>query len=60
MWCPHTFFFGYTNGTFGYMPTEQEFLAGGYEPATSPFTASAAGRLSTAVNGHLREIHAAP
>jgi len=57
---PHTLYFGYTNGTFAYMPTEQESLAGGYEPATSPFTASAAGHLSAAVNRHLREIHTAP
>lgn len=55
----NTFYVGYTNGTFGYLPTEQEFLAGGYEPATSFFTASAAGHLSAAVNRHLREIHAA-
>jgi hypothetical protein len=55
----NTFYVGYTNGTFGYLPTEQEFLAGGYESATNPFTASAAGHLSAAVNRHLREIHAA-
>ena len=55
----NTFYLGYTNGTFCYLPSEQEYLAGGYEPATSPFTASAAGHLSTAVNRHLREIHAA-
>lgn len=55
----HTLYVGYTNGTFGYLPTEQEYLAGGYEPATSPFTASAAGHLSAAVNHHLRELHAA-
>ncbi len=29
---------------------------GGYEPATSPFTASSAAHLSEAVNRHLREI----
>lgn len=55
----HTLYVGYTGGTFGYLPTEQEFLAGGYEPATSLFTASAAGHLRTAVNRHLREIRAA-
>lgn len=55
----NTFYVGYTNGTFGYLPTEQEYLAGGYESATNPFTASAAGHLSAAVNRHLREIHAA-
>lgn len=56
----NTFYVGYTNGTFCYLPSEQEYLAGGYEPATSPFTASAAGHLSAAVNRHLQEIHAAP
>lgn len=55
----HTFYLGYTNGTFGYLPTEREFLAGGYEPATSVFTASAARHLSEAVNRHMRELHAA-
>lgn len=56
---PNTFYVGYTNGTFAYLPTEQEVLAGGYEPTTSFFTASAAGHLSAAVNNHLREIYAA-
>ncbi len=56
----HTLYVGYTGGTFGYMPTEEEFLAGGYEPATSPFTASAASHLRAAVERHLREIHAPP
>jgi hypothetical protein len=54
---PHTLYIGYTNGTFGYLPTEEEYQAGGYEPATSPFTASAAAHLGEAVNKHLREIH---
>lgn len=52
----HTLYLGYTGGTFGYLPTEAEYQAGGYEPATSPFTASAAAHLSEAVNKHLREI----
>lgn len=34
-----TFFFGYTNGWFGYLPTAKGFEEGGYEPRTSPFTA---------------------
>ncbi len=55
----YTFYAGYTNGTFAYLPTEEEFRAGGYEPATSPFTAAAAGHLVAAVNRHLREIHGA-
>ncbi len=37
----HTFYFGYTNGWFGYLPTAQGFAEGGYEPGTSPFTAQA-------------------
>lgn len=54
---PHTLYLGYTGGTFGYLPTETEYQAGGYEAAISPFTASAAAHLSEAVNRHLREIH---
>ncbi len=34
----HTFFFGYTNGWLGYLPTAAAFAEGGYEPRTSPFT----------------------
>lgn len=37
----HTFFFGYTGGWFGYLPTSQAFAEGGYEPNTSPFTKAA-------------------
>jgi hypothetical protein len=37
----HTFYFGYTNGWFGYLPTAKAFEEGGYEPRTSPFTAQA-------------------
>jgi len=36
-----TFFAGYTNGWFGYLPTGRAFAEGGYEPATSPFTDAA-------------------
>lgn len=35
----HSFFFGYTNGWLGYLPTAQAFREGGYEPKTSPFSA---------------------
>jgi hypothetical protein len=38
---PNTFYFGYTGGWFGYLPTKQAFQEGGYEPKTSPFTESA-------------------
>jgi hypothetical protein len=34
----HTFYFGYTNGWFGYLPTAAAFAEGGYEPRTSVFT----------------------
>jgi neutral ceramidase len=34
----NTFYFGYTNGWFGYLPTAKGFEEGGYEPRTSPFT----------------------
>ena len=34
----NTFYFGYTNGWFGYLPTASGFEEGGYEPATSVFT----------------------
>ncbi len=34
----HNFFFGYSNGWLGYLPTAQAFREGGYEPRTSPFT----------------------
>jgi hypothetical protein len=37
----HTFYFGYTNGWLGYLPTSQAFAEGGYETKTSPFTAQA-------------------
>ncbi|MDO8542663.1 MAG: neutral/alkaline non-lysosomal ceramidase N-terminal domain-containing protein [Opitutaceae bacterium] len=34
----HTFYFGYSNGWLGYMPTAEAFRDGGYEPRTSPFS----------------------
>jgi neutral ceramidase len=36
-----TFYFGYTNGWFGYLTTARAFAEGGYEPQTSPFTEAA-------------------
>ena len=41
-----TFYFGYTNGWFGYLPTAKAFEEGGYEPRTSPFTAQAEADIS--------------
>jgi neutral ceramidase len=43
---PHTLYFGYTNGWFGYLPTARGFAEGGYEPQTSPFTEAAQGDLT--------------
>jgi hypothetical protein len=41
----HTMYFGYTNGWFGYLPTEAAFAEGGYETRTTPFTAAVEGDL---------------
>jgi len=46
---PHTFYFGYTNGWFGYLPTARAFAEGGYEPQTSPFTPSAEADLTNQI-----------
>jgi hypothetical protein len=53
----NTFYFGYTNGWFGYLPTARAFGEGGYEPQTSPFTPSAEGDLASAVTGYLKGAH---
>jgi len=52
----HTFFFGYTNGWMGYLPTEQAFREGGYEPKTSVFTGAAEQDLRDAVLTHLQAL----
>ena len=52
---PFTFYFGYTNGWLGYLPTEKAFPHGGYEvEVVSPFTSSAAGDLTQSVIGYLQ------
>jgi neutral ceramidase len=52
---PYTFYFGYTNGWFGYMPTESEWPHGGYEVNTvSPFTPVAANDLTESVVSYLQ------
>ena len=50
---PYTFYYGYTNGWLGYLPTEAEIPFGGYEPRTSPFTPSAERDLKQLVLGYL-------
>jgi neutral ceramidase len=52
----HTFYFGYTNGWFGYLPTAKGFEEGGYEPRTSPFTAQVESDITTAVTTILRKM----
>jgi hypothetical protein len=53
---PHTFYFGYTNGWFGYLPTAQAFQEGGYEPTTSPFTGQAEADVNRAVLGFIHGL----
>src|SRR5699024_1399879 len=51
---PYTFYYGYTNGWLGYMPTKQAFEYGGYEPSVSPYIPSAGRELIKAVSAYLR------
>mgnify|MGYP006172922597 CR=1 FL=1 len=52
---PDTFYYGYTNGWFGYMPTSEEWTFGGYEvERVSPFTPAAAGELTALVLGYFQ------
>ena len=50
---PRTFYFGYTNGWFGYLPTARAFDEGGYEPKTSPFTAQAESDIGRTVSAFI-------
>lgn len=52
----NTFFFGYTNGWIGYLPTKAAFAEGGYEPATSPFTDAVERDITQAVTTFLQGI----
>jgi neutral ceramidase len=52
-----TFYFGYTNGWFGYLPTSKAFEEGGYEPKTSVFTGSAERDL---LNGVITYVQGTP
>jgi neutral ceramidase len=51
----HTFYYGYTNGWLGYLPTKQGFAEGGYEPNTSAFTDQAEQDLTATVSAFLKE-----
>jgi uncharacterized protein (DUF4415 family) len=50
----HTFYFGYANGSLGYLPTRQAFAEGGYEPGTGPFTDSVEEDLKNVVIPYLQ------
>lgn len=53
----NTFFFGYTNGWLGYLPTASAWPHGGYEVnAVSPFTPVAEKELKEAVLGYLEGL----
>ncbi|MEX1238976.1 MAG: hypothetical protein WEB30_04635, partial [Cyclobacteriaceae bacterium] len=57
---PFTFYFGYSNGNLGYLPTSEGWAQGGYEPSVSPFTPSAEKDLTEAVTGYLKGELRAP
>jgi hypothetical protein len=50
---PFTFYFGYTNGWFGYFVADSEYKYGGYEPRVSPFTEGAGRSLIEGVVSNL-------
>jgi hypothetical protein len=52
----HTFYFGYTGGWLGYLPTKEGFEEGGYEPKTSPFTERAEQDLLTNVTTYIQGL----
>lgn len=53
---PNTFYFGYTNGWLGYLPTASAWEHGGYEVETvSPYTPSAAKDLTESVLRYLEK-----
>ena len=51
---PYTFFFGYTNGSLGYLPASSAWDEGGYEPGVSAFTPAAHEDVREAVVGYLQ------
>jgi len=52
----HTFYFGYTGGWLGYLPTKEGFQEGGYEPKTSPFTERAERDLVEGVTTYIQGL----
>jgi hypothetical protein len=57
---PFTFFFGYTNGSLGYLPAASAWAQGGYEPSVSAFTPGADKDLTESVLGYLQGELRAP
>lgn len=52
---PYTFYYGYNNGWFGYLPAESSFPHGGYEVENvSPFTSAAPKDVTESVLGYLQ------
>jgi neutral ceramidase len=52
---PFTFFYGYTNGWLGYLPSEDQWQHGGYEiEEASAFTPEMTGIFTNAVTGYLQ------
>ena len=52
---PFTFYYGYTNGWLGYLPSEAEWKYGGYEvEVVSPFTQAMSRDFTEAVVGYLQ------
>jgi hypothetical protein len=50
---PFTFYYGYTNGWLGYLPSEDQWKYGGYEVEVSPYTEAAPRQLAEAVSAYL-------
>ena len=59
---PFTFYFGYTNGWLGYLPTEEEYKRGGYEvDVVCPFTPVTGRDLTESVTAYLQgEMRSVP
>lgn len=53
---PKTFYFGYTNGWIGYLPTKAAFAEGGYEPRTSVFSDQVESDVNAAVVTYLQSV----
>lgn len=53
----HTWFSGYSNGGFGYIPTDEAFREGGYETEATPFSPGVAPSLEEAAAQLLTDLH---